>query len=843
MKKLTRRDFIQISAGLTASAWAGSALPASTGRKYAMQGEGTLVSFANLPDRIWLGAEFWANPMEDWAIRDGRLECGNAGGDRNVHLLTHQLSDRPEPFSIAVRTGVVEQGERGGTGFRIGKHDLVNDYRGNCLWGAGIDAGIANGRLVLGDATKALGGEVSLQDVLLEVEGRPAGNRYELTLKATNPATGAELGAITNTFEPDRLIGNVALVNNFSPRTENGSRFWYDQWHLAGEKFAIGADHTFGPILWAMYTLSNSRGPRGYEMNLTAQMPPLGREDSQEVEFQIERDGEWQSLGTERIHPDARTATFSATDWDPTADVPYRLLWTQRYTDGSKKEHERTGSIRKEPTGRPLVVAGMTCQHHMGFPYGPVAQNLAKVDPDLLFFSGDQIYEENGHYGITRFPAEAAILSYLRKWYMFGWVFGEVMRDRPTLCIPDDHDVFQGNIWGEGGEKMPRDAHVAGHGGYIEPVRMVEVVHRTNTAHHPAFYDTTPIKQDMSVYYGDMVYSRTSFAIIGDRQWKTGPDKTGREVSRPDWIPEDYDISTLDDPAFNLLGERQEEFLEHWVQDWRGADMKVLLSETIFANVATHHGRRDNFLKADLDSGGWPQSARNRAIRIARKGFPVHLNGDQHLASLVQYGVDDFRDSFWSLCTPAISAGYQRWWLPDEVGREGFDRPEHGLANTGKYLDGLDHPTYVYAVANPPGSADPNRYIRADIKASGFGIVRVDPEARTYTMEAYRFLADLENEPEKGQFPGWPLTIDQTDNYGRTRTGELPEVKAPEGVTDPVVKVFKQETGELVYALRIKGDRFRPFVFEEGRYVVEVGDPDADRWERIEDQSPTRRAG
>lgn len=26
-------------------------------------------------DRTWLGGEFWANPMEDWCIREGEAEC------------------------------------------------------------------------------------------------------------------------------------------------------------------------------------------------------------------------------------------------------------------------------------------------------------------------------------------------------------------------------------------------------------------------------------------------------------------------------------------------------------------------------------------------------------------------------------------------------------------------------------------------------------------------------------------------------------------------------------------------------------------------------------------------
>jgi hypothetical protein len=41
-----------------------------------------------------------------------------------------------------------------------------------------------------------------------------------------------------------------------------------------------------------------------------------------------------------------------------------------------------------------------------------------------------------------------------------------------------------------------------------------------------------------------------------------------------------------------------------------------------------------------------------------------------------------------------------------------------------------------------------------------------------------------------------------------------------------VVQVVKEADGEIVYTLRIRGNTFRPRVFESGRYEVRVGDPD-----------------
>jgi hypothetical protein len=274
------------------------------------------------------------------------------------------------------------------------------------------------------------------------------------------------------------------------------------------------------------------------------------------------------------------------------------------------------------------------------------------------------------------------------------------------------------------------------------------------------------------VYYGDMVYGNVSFAILGDRQFKSGPERVDTGSGRADHVVDrDFDTSQLDKPGLILLGDRQEAFLKRWVEDWRGHEMKVLLSQTVFAGVATHHGGYNGYLKADLDSGGWPQTARNQAIRILRPGMPLHINGDQHLASLVQYGVDEQRDSCWSFCTPAISAGYPRWWRPDELGMPHKNRPRHHLPNTGEYQDGFGNYIYVYAIGNPEVGKQKQRYELAHQKGSGFGMVTIDTVAKTYHIEAFRFLVDATDGKAENQFPGWPVTLHQAENRGENKLG------------------------------------------------------------------------
>ncbi|MFG0287929.1 MAG: family 16 glycoside hydrolase, partial [Rhodopirellula sp. JB044] len=731
--------------------------------------------------------------MENWAVVDGAAELVSAAGYRNVHLLTHQLTNPAGSFRMQAAVSEVQHGDvDSSVGFLIGVRSELNELKSNCfaanngprktkraggaIASGPVVAGVRDGELFINDSAVKFAGDVALDDVTIEVTGTPKGDNVELTLNAFD-SQQTSVGSMTALVKPEVLLGNVAIgCNLFSNyRVRKGmSRYRISQWNVSGDAFSVDLDAAWGPILWTMYSLSDSRSDEGFVLKLTALTPPLGDDDSDEVRLEVQRDGQWQSIADAKLDHDAWTGTFRIANWDASADMPFRVVYQQSYRDGEPSLHEWAGTIKANPTGRPLKFAGLTCQHDSGFPYAPVAENLMRLDADLLYFSGDQLYEGNGGYGIIREPAEKAIVNYLRKFYMFGWAFGEPMRHSPTLCLPDDHDVFQGNIWGEGGEPMDmsdgKDHGASSKGGYREPVRMVNAVHRTCVGHHPEPFDPSPAAQGMSVYFGDMVYGDVSFAIVADRQFKSGPEHVDTGGGRADHVTErDFDTSTLDKPGLELLGERQEAFLKHWADDWRGAKMKVLLSQTVFAGVATHHGSYNSFLLGDLDSGAWPQTARDRAVDLIRKSKALHISGDQHLTTLSQYGVHEQRDSNWSFCTPAISAGYPRWWRPDEEGIPHENRPMHDLPNTGEFVDGFGNLVYIYAVGNPIASKSKHRYERAHEKGSGFGYVLMDPETETFEIHSYRFLVDVTDGNPENEFPGWPVTLHADDNSGARR--------------------------------------------------------------------------
>jgi hypothetical protein len=291
-----------------------------------------------------------------------------------------------------------------------------------------------------------------------------------------------------------------------------------------------------------------------------------------------------------------------------------------------------------------------------------------------------------------------------------------------------------------------------------------------------------------------------------------------------------YDVSRLDKPGLQLLGERQEAFLLDWAGDWRGADFKCVLSQTIFCNLANYHGGKQTFIFADLDSNGWPPTPRRNALRIMRKGYAFHYAGDQHLPSITQNGIDTWGDAGFAFCVPSIAAGYPRSWRPDKEGRPVQNRPAAGLPNTGEYRDGFGNYVTVYGIGNP---AEENRRGKENIahdKSSGHGIVRFNPADLTIKMECYRVQIDPHDLRPEDQFPGWPKTITLADNRGQKVAALLPVIKAPEGVKRPVLRVSNAGSGELVYAIRLKESIVKPWVYEPGHYKVELGDPDNDRW-------------
>lgn len=788
-------------------------------------------------DALWLGPEYWANRLQDWRLEGGRAECVRARLPmRTLHLLTWRSENLRGDLEMRVRVGRADgDGELPAAAFAgvlVGAGSSELDPRAACLVQSapGPDGGCVfgidgRGTLFLRQhlaaesaresETKLAGGAAVLDEVLLDLRVVPGRTFAKLTGKALSPA-GDVLGEVKLDRIPNaEVLGNLALISHRGGR-EDRARFWFGDWRAEGRMLRARPENALGPIVAAFHTLS-----RGV-MKMSAVMMPCVGEAGGEVRLEVQRGGNWVEVGRARFGAPDHTAVFRVADWPGDAHTAYRLLY-----EDAKYE----GRIRKEPGPGQLRLAALTCVHQvrhgfgragypwsqetLWFPHADLTARLEQQDPDLLFFAGDQIYEGASPTPPSR-GADAG-LDYLYKWYLFCWAFRDVARERPAAIVPDDHDVFQGNLWGAGGRKTDRDNK----GGYVMPADWVRMVERTQTSHLPDPVDPRAVDQGIGVYFTSMRYGGVDFAVLEDRKFKSGPNGlVQHDGPRPDHINDpDFDTSKADVPGAQLLGERQLAFLAEWARDWDGTALKAVLSQTVFANVATHHGPRQTFLIADMDSNGWPQSGRNRAIRAIRRAFAPMICGDQHLATLVHHGVDAWRDAGWSFCVPAMANFYLRSWRPEEPGIN----HEEGMPEvTGDYLDGFGNMITVRATTNVDGPSGREPKALHDLNP-GYGIVVFDTVAHTITFECWPRHADAKT---GAQYPGWPVTIEQVDNYARRAAGRLPKIVVA-GCDKPVF-VVEDARGELVYALRAPHPEFRPKVFAPGTYRVTVSDGTGD---------------
>jgi hypothetical protein len=828
--------------------------------------------------RTWIGPEYHSNRLADWRIDSGRLECIESRPRfplRTVHLLTRSLKRNRGSFTVRILTGQIDAAhtpsEDSWTGFLIGCGGGQVDYRLSALThhkpaadggllavvnGHGIPSFRDNSIDYAGEGTWNVSGSLDPADVpvcasettnvresrtllqgsaILELHGEYRNGACLLVLNVMDQVTGELVGtARIDNVPEDAVDGSIALVSHLGP-VDSRNGFWFRELYIAGSKVAGDDSRVFGPVLGTQYTLS-----RGI-LKLTAQMPTIAEADWVE---------------------DSYTATFRIENWDGSEDIPYRIAYALKTGGNSPAGCFYEGIVRAEPTGDQFVVAAFTGNknytgglrwNHSGiwFPHREIIDAVAFHDPDFLFFSGDQVYEGDLTPAITA-PFEKAMHDYLYKWYRWYWAFRDLTRDRPSVSIPDDHDVYHGNIWGAGGKRAEAVNGLTAQdsGGYKMSPRFVNAVHRTQTSHLPDPFDPTPVEQGISVYYSRIDYGGMSFAVIADRQWKSSPMVSVPEGEFVNGWPRNpgFDPAVAADvPGAVLLGERQLRFLRQWASDWsEEAWMKVVLSQTIFSNVSTipesatsgavfpslpilpKDEYPDDFKKAsDGDSNAWPQTGRNKALREMRRAFAIHIAGDQHLGSTIQYGIDDWGDAGFAFCVPSVGNTWPRRWFPPQPG---LNRKEDSPQYTGDFLDGFGNRMTVHAVSNPylTGIEPTN----LNDRAPGYGIVRFNRDTRRIVIECWPRWVDPAS-LNTSQYDGWPVEIDQQDNYGRSASAYLPVINV-EGALDPVIQVLDEQLGEIVYTLRISGVSFQPKVFRSGSYTVRVGDPDTGSWKVIE---------
>lgn len=535
-------------------------------------------------------------------------------------------------------------------------------------------------------------------------------------------------------------------------------------------------------ICFALYTVQKK------VLKMSAFAYPLQKGEDESFHLHINQGQGWKKMRSEKLDRKNLQITYRIEKWNHDKKAKYKIT----HKGGTSYE----GVIRADPKDKEeIVVAAFTGNSNSDRgPKPDIIKNIESQDPDLLFFSGDQSYDHNNH--------KAA-------WLLFGRQFGEIIKDRPTVTIPDDHDVGQGNLWGAGGKKS--NTRYGPDGGYVKSASYVNSVQKAQTWHLPDPFDPTPVQQNISVYYTSLNVGGIDFAIIEDRKWKTGPEGLNlHKGKRADHVNDpEVDPASLDVPQAVLLGERQLKFLKAWGEEWGDATMKAVLSQTIFAGGAHIHGKYKGRLRMDLDSNGWPQGGRNKALGLMRRCYAFHIAGDQHLATVIHHGINDWEDAAVSFCVPSIVNYYGRWWWPleDPEGRV----KKSDLPFTGRYYDGFKNKVTMHAYANPT---------TANQNGAGYGLIRFNKKTRDIKMECWPRSVDVSKKSTR-QYPGWPVSVHQFDNAFSSSKIVLPKLLV-KGRKDSVVKIYDEKSGDLILSLRINGDSFQPRVGQQGLYKIVV---------------------
>ena len=190
------------------------------------------------------------------------------------------------------------------------------------------------------------------------------------------------------------------------------------------------------------------------------------------------------------------------------------------------------------------------------------------------------------------------------------------------------------------------------------------------------------------------------------------------------------------------------------------------------------------------------------------KAFALHVTGDQHLGSTGQYGVDENGDGNYWISSPAVSNLWPRRWYPAE--RASTGRSENDPRYVGDYEDGFGNKIRVKAIANPYDlDRKPDRIFD---KAPGYSIITFNKSDRTMELAVWpRWAAPNLEAGENQPFPGWPITIAQEENYGQQIAGYLPPIEVD---GEELIKLYDEQSEELIYAIRPPKGSFRAKVFD-----------------------------
>ncbi len=734
----------------------------------------------NIPNQSWLGYSFWCNSYLDWKVENNRVVAFPfRKNKRTAHLSAFQIKNKSGFLSASVNLGFSNLKNSGYLGLLIGAGGTQFNEKTNLL----IHNNIPNSNSHLVSINKK--GELKLTSygkdsvlythqldktifldttsVLLQVNYKSFSNTTLVSFKVKNSNNVVFKDSIL--LKDNSIpLGSVALT--YSCEKAFKSFGWFDNLNITGDVFR--KSETTGPLLSSFHTVTPD------SIFLTVQLQPfkITKEDQFILTLRSKKEIEYRNYQYDSLTHQVR---FRVPNIKKSKSIYYLISYkgNQNLTPFYLK-----GEIKAIPPKKELTVMALNCNGfafmHEGkfdydalwYPYEQIEKGYKEFKPDLIVFLGDQFYESRPSMPINKAPF--CYLDYLYKWNLFCLQFRDLTANTPTIILTDDHDIYQGNLWGSNAslaKEASKDTLVKyyqenydtwqqDNGGYFMPADFVNMAIESQTSHLPNPYNKE--KSLLTNYYTSYKYGNFDFAIMEDKKFKSAPTEINHPVFNG--IPLNDSLSTdqLNNDSLTLLGIKQLQFLKEFLAK-KSNGIKVVLTQSAYASLTTinleSHPLKDlpatlsgkHKLNRDMDTNGWPKNGRDKALNAVGSTPTLFLAGDQHMGSVVEL-YDSLNNGTHFFTVPSVSNTWPRTWLPSDSTNN---------SPLGIHYDGFGNKMNVVAVANPTNEIHAPQKINK--KSPGFGIIILNKKDKTATLHAYPLYFNEGQELQ--EYKGWPVSI------------------------------------------------------------------------------------
>ena len=131
--------------------------------------------FDHISDRVWIGEDFWGVPLEDWSVKNSRIEFSGDGQQNTCSYLTGYLNSERGDFGITFDMGLLDMGlNPGASGIIIGSSAPEDEsVKAAVYFGRGLNLGIStDGYIFAGQARKKLPENFSYEGFRLRITGK-----------------------------------------------------------------------------------------------------------------------------------------------------------------------------------------------------------------------------------------------------------------------------------------------------------------------------------------------------------------------------------------------------------------------------------------------------------------------------------------------------------------------------------------------------------------------------------------------------------------------------------------------------------------------------------------------